>query len=302
MKTRFKKVLVVFTAIFSAHLMQAQGTGDFVFQFKSEKSGKYWTGCSCENVSILDRVMAPKVMCYMWLPAKAFTFDRLLFETCDSLGKEVVYSAGTLDKNEFYMVKGNGGSIQVPMPYKCFKNKPNKLTIRISGNMIIETTKKIEANGTISNVYTYGEYRILCTSKPFYVSVIGKPLPENMVSEESFVSPSGTWLVDEKLNDINVKGWNRLMEKDYSGAMDMFNKALNINPDYVYAICNKAHAYLLLGDKANAMAIYKKYLGKRVDENVSWDQSIIADFKEFESKGIGSKELFNGVLKELELK
>ena len=58
----------------------------------------------------------------------------------------------------------------------------------------------------------------------------------------------------------NIAYFIKLEQKDYKGAIQMFDKAIALNPDFPYAYSNRGFAKLQLGDMKGAYQDVKKSL------------------------------------------
>lgn len=103
------------------------------------------------------------------------------------------------------------------------------------------------------------------------------------------------------LSKCNSEMWKKILEKDYAGVIAIGDKALKVDPNYLWVLGNYAHALLLSGKYDDAMKIYKAHMGENLSDQLSWNNAIIGDFKEFQTKGIQS-DSFDKVLTELKLK
>ena len=67
--------------------------------------------------------------------------------------------------------------------------------------------------------------------------------------------------------DFDELGRNKAKERDFEGAIENFDRAININPDYANAYNNRANVRHELGDDAGAIEDYTKAIwlqGKRI--------------------------------------
>ncbi len=81
--------------------------------------------------------------------------------------------------------------------------------------------------------------------------------------------------------------WYDLFARDFKGALSAANRAIALDPGYLVAATNKAHALMFLGRKEEARALYLKNRGRRVEAlGKSWEEAILGDFAEFERRGL----------------
>lgn len=68
-----------------------------------------------------------------------------------------------------------------------------------------------------------------------------------------------------KVEDFHKQGVNRVQKKDYKGALKDFNKALQINPNFTEAYCDRGVARFFLGDTKGAIDDWSQTL--QIDPN-----------------------------------
>jgi len=79
-----------------------------------------------------------------------------------------------------------------------------------------------------------------------------------------------------------------LFARNFSRALDVSDRAIDLNPSYLIAETNRAHALLFLGRADEARALYIKYKDKPVQENDNkpWQQVVANDFAAFRNAGL----------------
>ncbi len=86
----------------------------------------------------------------------------------------------------------------------------------------------------------------------------------------------------------NNTGWLYLIDKKFDLALEFFQKASLYFPINKFILGNIAHAQLLLGNYEQAIKLYEKHKGQKLEEsnNMLWEDMVKQDFKEFQEKGI----------------
>src|SRR5262249_3579446 len=86
--------------------------------------------------------------------------------------------------------------------------------------------------------------------------------------------------------------WYRLLAKDFEGTVKAVDEAIAIDPNYIPAYTNKAHALMFLGKWDAAKTIYAKFRGEKVPQmDASWEQLILNDLAEFEKNGLSDPKI-----------
>lgn len=131
---------------------------------------------------------------------------------------------------------------------------------------------------------------------------------ENRIQAKDFLSQ----IIGNQLEVFNTKGelsklkkqkhylqlsFYQLFASDYEGVLESAKKGLKIDPEYLPLQTNHAHALLFLGRKEDAMAVYMKYRGKKIDGRL-WETIILEDFDQLEKAGI-RHEMIETLRKEL---
>ncbi len=100
---------------------------------------------------------------------------------------------------------------------------------------------------------------------------------------------------------FNSIGWYLIESKRYDEAVQYLKRGLELYPASLIIEGNLAHAYLFKNDYTTALKIYKSHLGKKIDENFSWNDMIAQDFLFFKRKNF-DKIAMDKILSDLKLK
>ena len=86
----------------------------------------------------------------------------------------------------------------------------------------------------------------------------------------------------------NAKGYEYILEKGFNQAQKYLLLGYNYYPKSLMLLGNIAHTQLLLGNYEQAIKLYEKYKGQKMEEsnNMLWEDMVKQDFKEFQEKGI----------------
>lgn len=89
-------------------------------------------------------------------------------------------------------------------------------------------------------------------------------------------------------DDLLPLSWYRLLSGEPQQALEAAQFGLNLSPDDLTLQTNRAHALLLLGRQAEAMALYREHMGKRVAGPTSrlWQEEILDDLARFKRQGL----------------
>ncbi len=81
--------------------------------------------------------------------------------------------------------------------------------------------------------------------------------------------------------------WHQLIAKQFQAALASSGRAIALQPDAVIYATNYAHALMFLGQKQQALAVYRKYIGQQIAEGGGrWEEEILNDFAELEKAGL----------------
>lgn len=86
--------------------------------------------------------------------------------------------------------------------------------------------------------------------------------------------------------------WYLIFERQFDSAVTVAQKAVLMSPDKLWMKGNLAHAYLLSGKRAEAEAIYFKYIGQPIPEqdNHLWQNMILEDINTMKQAGLSGFE------------
>jgi len=85
--------------------------------------------------------------------------------------------------------------------------------------------------------------------------------------------------------------WVLLLDKKPQEAAQRAQEALALDPAQLWIETNRAHALLFLGRFDEAKAIYLDNNGKKLDEDRTFGQAVLADFAEFRKRGIDTPDM-----------
>ena len=96
---------------------------------------------------------------------------------------------------------------------------------------------------------------------------------------------------DQDKNALTVTylelSWCQLQLRDFAGALSSADTGLKIDPGQLPLETNRAHALLFLGRTDEAEEIYRKYIGRKVEESGrNWEDEILNDLDELEKNGL----------------
>jgi tetratricopeptide (TPR) repeat protein len=83
-----------------------------------------------------------------------------------------------------------------------------------------------------------------------------------------------------------VMAWYLLFDRAFKEAGEHAQKGLDLDPSQEWINTNLALAYLFTGQYEKAEAIYRKFKDKPLNENTSFRETFLKDFKELEEAGI----------------
>jgi len=151
---------------------------------------------------------------------------------------------------------------------------PDFFIIKCGGKDAHLDTKEVdEGNYPVFNskegLVVKGKYTdsIASTIKPT-VSEVPEKTPSNITTVTELPKPTeiptevSVIEVKPAAKEHNSKGLGYIKEKKYDLAMEEFNKALEISPDYIEAIKNKGNVYYYLGDTVKALEWYELTVSK----------------------------------------
>jgi tetratricopeptide (TPR) repeat protein len=87
--------------------------------------------------------------------------------------------------------------------------------------------------------------------------------------------------------------WYQLFARDFEAARKAAEEGLKLDPADLYLETNRAHALLFLGKTAEAEALYRAHLGKKLSptSNLIWEAAILQDFEDLEKAGVTHAEM-----------
>lgn len=101
---------------------------------------------------------------------------------------------------------------------------------------------------------------------------------ENLAAEYAL----GAKVSEERLVDaLNNLAWYAILSRNFLEALDATKKALAISPKNKLVIMNQAHALMFLKQSEEALLIYRKFFGVRVENGGYWEEIIKQDFEIF---------------------
>ena len=105
---------------------------------------------------------------------------------------------------------------------------------------------------------------------------------EESLKLERQLDPTRTRVADT----LGGLSYQRLFVGQYTQALADAREALQINPALNWIRTNEAHALLLLGQEAEALAIYRAYRDKPVNAQQQFPDAVLDDFKALRKAGI----------------
>jgi CubicO group peptidase (beta-lactamase class C family) len=100
---------------------------------------------------------------------------------------------------------------------------------------------------------------------------------------------------------FNAIGWHLLGNSEFAQAERYLQRGAVLYPTNLFVLGNLAHSLLFQGKYADAMALYKTYMGQNLQGEMSWEGMILEDFGYFAGKGLETASM-QKVLDELKLK
>lgn len=99
---------------------------------------------------------------------------------------------------------------------------------------------------------------------------------------------------------FNIAGWHYLEQRQFDEGLRYLKRSEELYPEELFTQGNLAHAYLFKNQHDKAITIYKKYLGKEVQQGYTWADMIKQDFDHFKGLGFDAG-MLDKVLSELGL-
>lgn len=97
---------------------------------------------------------------------------------------------------------------------------------------------------------------------------------------------AGADAIDYEAELLNNAAWYSLFTGTPDVALRYANEALNLYPDKLLYIPNRAHALALLGEPDNAWNLYLRYRGRTLDDGRQWEDVVISDFETMSAAGL----------------
>ncbi|MDE5607736.1 MAG: tetratricopeptide repeat protein [Muribaculaceae bacterium] len=135
--------------------------------------------------------------------------------------------------------------------YRDMTDKAVDLLIETAEYDVANTPKWLWTDDSIAD-QTVAQAIVDVASELFYSETEDEAF-ERLVAEASRLYPDNFMI-------INLMGVDRLLNKDYSKALEYLEKALSLNPGDDIVMCNIAYTYLQKGDKAKARELYQQLI------------------------------------------
>ena len=90
------------------------------------------------------------------------------------------------------------------------------------------------------------------------------------------------------VGDLGDLAQHALLARDFEKALRAADTGIEASPDALWLHSKRAHALMLLGRLDEARALYLKYRGRAVYDDMAWDRLVTEDFTAFRKAGIAN--------------